>query len=445
MFQILKRTFVTSNSYVPRLTALPNGLRVLTHHIPSISGTTGVWVNSGSRYEFEHTNGVAHFLEHLMCRRAERESGGKIASRLEYLGAQLNAYTSKEISAFYLFHNWSSHPEMLRLLANLITKPEITKQVISSERNNILSEKDQVESILDEQINILMHQACFGASTLGRTILGTESTITNMRAKHLHDYHQKNFIAPRMIVAAAGPCEHERVVDLSRELFSNLKTKQTMVESVQEKRQLRFPFKGVFRQRKLYIPISQMPVAHYALLFPSVGWKDFHQCLIERIIQTNFGNFQTNITSFTNRVLQSQLALDYNPIMYPYRETGIWSFSAVSNPKAVKGFVTEFIKELEELSSSPNITNILNAKNSLKLSFILHRNNTFQFCEEATKYVFMSNRPPPLQEIFDQIDQISLNEISKYALYWLNGLKSFCYIGPETDIHSIYNIIYPNY
>ncbi|KAJ3431996.1 hypothetical protein M0812_20925 [Anaeramoeba flamelloides] len=444
MLKTLKRTLITSKSYLPQLTTLSNGLRVLTHNIPSITGTTGVWVNSGSRYESAHTNGVAHYLEHLLCRRAEIDSGGEIASRLEYLGSQLNAYTSKEISAYYLFHHYSSQKEMLKLLSDLITKPQITRSAISSERMNILSEKQQVESLLDEQINMLMHHACFGESTLGRTILGSEGTISSMRTKHLADYHKKNFIAPRMIVAAAGPFEHERVVDLSQELFANLKTKQTENEKKLEIRQLKFPFKGVFQQKQFYIPIPEMPVAHYSLLFPSVGWKDYYQCLIERIIQTNFGNIQTNITSFTNRVMQNQLALDYTPLMYPYMETGIWTFSVVSNPNSVKGFITEFLKELEELSNKPNEKNIMNAKNSLKLSLILERNDTFQFCDESIKYVFMANKPPQLQDLFQQIDQISLKEISNYAQNWLNGLKSFCYIGPKTDIQSVYKIIYQN-
>ena len=212
-------------------TRLPNGITVLTEHMPGLrSVTAGIWVRRGSRHEAPELNGICHFIEHAVFKGTRRRTARDIAVESDRLGGHLDAFTTHEMTGFAVKVADRSLPAAFDLLADLLAHPRFDQNDLEREQKVILEEMKMVEDTPDELLGELFNAAYFPGHPLGRPIEGTQETVSSFDHNTISTFHAREFSPANLVVAAAGNVEHQRLVDLVERSFdsaSNAATSRT--------------------------------------------------------------------------------------------------------------------------------------------------------------------------------------------------------------------------
>ena len=198
-----------------QVTKLPNGIAVLTEHMPGLrSVTAGIWVRRGSRHETAELNGICHFIEHAVFKGTQVRSARDIAVETDRLGGNLDAYTTHEMTGFTIKVADTSLPQAIDLLADLVAHPRFDQEDLEREQKVILEEMKMVEDTPDELLGELFNAAYFPNHPLGRPIEGTRETVSTFDHKVTLGYHAREFSYNNFVVAAAGNINHNRLLEL---------------------------------------------------------------------------------------------------------------------------------------------------------------------------------------------------------------------------------------
>jgi predicted Zn-dependent peptidase len=193
---------------------LDGGLQVVTEVVPSVrSVTLGLWVRTGSRDEAPAQAGVSHFLEHLLFKGTERHSAIEISEYFDGLGAATNAATSKETTHLYSRFVDEHTEAAFDVLAEMFLRPTFPE--IDSEREVVIEEIAMYEDEPSDRVHDVLAGAIFGDHPLGRRVLGRAEVIAGVPVPEISAYHQARYVAPNLVVSAAGNLEHERIVELA--------------------------------------------------------------------------------------------------------------------------------------------------------------------------------------------------------------------------------------
>ena len=205
-----------------RSTKLPNGITVLTEHMPRLrSVTAGIWVRRGSRHEAPELNGICHFIEHAVFKGTQRRTARDIAVESDRLGGNLDAFTTHEMTGFAVKVADRSLPQAFDLLADLLAHPRFDQTDLEREQKVILEEMKMVEDTPDELLGELFNAAYFPNHPLGRPIEGTRETVSSFDHQAISTFHALEFSPPNLVVAAAGNIEHDRLVEMVASSFDS--------------------------------------------------------------------------------------------------------------------------------------------------------------------------------------------------------------------------------
>ncbi|GJP35824.1 hypothetical protein CLOM_g20345 [Closterium sp. NIES-68] len=214
-----------------RVTTLSNGLRVASeaslHPNAPKTATIGVWIDAGSRYESEATNGTAHFLEHMIFKGTKRRSVQQLEMEVENAGGHLNAYTSREMTTYYAKVVQKDIPVAVDLLGDILQNSLFNEDAVNRERGVILREMQEIEKQVEEVLFDHLHATAFQFSPLGRTILGSADNVRSITREDLEKYIATHYTGPRMVVAASGAVDHDALVKLVEKTFASLPAAST--------------------------------------------------------------------------------------------------------------------------------------------------------------------------------------------------------------------------
>ncbi len=201
---------------------LANGLRIVTDRVDTVQSVSlGLWVDVGARHEVEAENGVSHFLEHMAFKGTSTRSAFRIATEIEDIGGHLNAYTSRETTVYHATVLKQHISVALDILADILCNSTFDEAEIDRERNVILQEIRQAADTPDDTIFDQFQTAAFPAQPLGRPVLGTADIVSGLPRRALTDYVSTHYGADRMILAAAGALDHDRIVSLAERFLGN--------------------------------------------------------------------------------------------------------------------------------------------------------------------------------------------------------------------------------
>ncbi len=184
------------------------------------SVTLGVWVKTGSRFEQPAQTGMAHFIEHMLFKGTQKRSGQEIVLALEQFGANLNAFTSREQTCFYIQTPAPALETAVEVLADMLTASRFSDQDIESERQVILEEIAAVEDTPDEYVVDLFQEHLFPGDTLGHPILGTRESVSAHSREGLMAFWRDHYIPGNMVVVAAGQLEHRTLHEWVERYFA---------------------------------------------------------------------------------------------------------------------------------------------------------------------------------------------------------------------------------
>ncbi len=205
------------------LNRLPNGVRVVTEHMPGLqSASLGVWVTAGGRHERAEQNGIAHFLEHMAFKGTKTRNALQIAEAIEDVGGYINAYTSREMTSFYARVLGDDVPLALDVISDIVLNPVFDAHEIEVERHVILQEIGQALDTPDDIIFDWLQETAFPGQPLGRPILGPSSTVEKFNRQDLAGFVAERYVPGNLIVAAAGAVDHDAILKMVEERFGHL-------------------------------------------------------------------------------------------------------------------------------------------------------------------------------------------------------------------------------
>lgn len=204
-------------SEAARLSETPAGIRVVTETVPGMrSVALGFWVRTGSRDETPSEAGVSHFLEHLLFKGTPNYSAVEISEVLDGMGAQFNAFTSKEVTNLHARFLDRHLDDAFRLLGDMFFMPAM--EDVDSERQVVIEEIAMYEDDPDSKAHDLIAEAVFGAGPLGRPIIGTAEVIGSIPVDRIREYHAFRYNASSVVISAAGSVDHDALLEMASSL-----------------------------------------------------------------------------------------------------------------------------------------------------------------------------------------------------------------------------------
>src|SRR5215208_6825329 len=203
-------------------TELPGGLRVLTETMPGVlSATLGIWVGVGSRDEDDRLSGSSHFLEHLLFKGTTSRSALEIATAMDAVGGEMNAFTAKEHTCYYANVLASDLPLAVALLCDLVTEACNTAADLESERTVVLEEIAMRDDEPSDAVHDLFSETLFGDTPIGRSVLGTVESIEGLTRDDVDGWYRSRYTMPSIVVTATGRVDHQQVLDLVTAAFGD--------------------------------------------------------------------------------------------------------------------------------------------------------------------------------------------------------------------------------
>lgn len=199
---------------------LPDGIRVVTERIPHVrSVAVGIWVDTGSRNEPEGRSGVSHLIEHLVFKGTVTRTAEEIARAVDSVGGQMDAFTAKEQTCFYVSVLDEHLPLAVDLLSDILLNPLFGAEEIEREKSVVLQEIKMVEDTPDDLIHDLFAERIWPAHPLGRPILGNRETVQGFSRETILAHFREEYCPEKIIIAAAGNADHRQVVELFEPRF----------------------------------------------------------------------------------------------------------------------------------------------------------------------------------------------------------------------------------
>jgi len=204
-------------------TVLNNGIRIITEKIPhSYSVTIGIWVTNGSRHERRESNGVAHFIEHLLFKGTKRRSALDISREIDSVGGILNAFTSREFVCYYAKVLDAFLPKAVDILSDIFLDSQFNQEEIEKERKVILQEINMQEDSPDDYIHDLFSQNLWRGHPLGMPIIGNEESVGGLTRDYVIGFMNETYRAGDIIIAAAGNVDHQELLRLFSDMCARI-------------------------------------------------------------------------------------------------------------------------------------------------------------------------------------------------------------------------------
>lgn len=210
------------------LTTLGNGLRVVTESIASVrSASIGLWVDVGSRDEEGPIHGATHYLEHLLFKGTSTRNALQLAQVLDEVGGDMNAFTTKEYTAYYARCMDRDVARAVDLLSEMLTDSTFPEREVESERDVVLEELNIHFDTPDDLVHSVFADALYGEHPLGKEILGTRESMKAMTRDQVMGWWRERYSADRIVLAAAGNIDHDEVVRLAKQHLAALSPAST--------------------------------------------------------------------------------------------------------------------------------------------------------------------------------------------------------------------------
>jgi predicted Zn-dependent peptidase len=344
-----------------RRTVLPNGLTVLTERMEHLrSVAMGVWIKSGSRCEPAETNGISHFVEHMLFKGTRSRTAQLIAREMDSIGGNLDAFTGKETICFNV-KSLSDHvPIALDVLSDLVLNPVFAAPDIERERGVILEEIKIDEDNPDVLVHELFTQSFWKDHPLGWPILGTTKTVAGLDQKSLFDYHNDRFHGGNMVFSAAGNLDHDQFVEAVVGKFSGLAGGATLHELAAPEATARV----VMRNKK---SLEQVQIC-LGVPAPPITDENRYTTII---LNTILGGGMSSRLFQTIREDRGMVYSIYSDLS-PYRDTGTLCVYAGTSAGKVIEVVDLILAEFRKLKQEPlTAEELTRAKDQVKGNILL--------------------------------------------------------------------------
>lgn len=399
------------------VTTLANGLRVATDrmdHVETVS--LGVWVGAGTRDEKREVNGVAHLLEHMAFKGTKTRTAREIAEEIEAVGGHLNAYTSRESTAYYAKVLAEHAPLAVDILADILQHSTFDEEELARERDVVLQEIGQAHDTPDDMVFDYFQETAFPEQAMGRPVLGTAEIVEAMPRQALVDHMSRTYGGERMVLCAAGKIEHEALVALGERLLAKVPPK-----SATDATASRYAG-GDFRQT------GKLEQAHVVFGMPGYANAEADYFAIN-VFSTMLGG---GMSSRLFQEVREKRGLVYSIYSFhsPYRDGGLFGIYAGTGPDRLDELVAVIGEQVRDLGAHVGDTEIERARTQMKASLLMARESTGARAEALANQLLIYGRPIPVDEIVAKVEAVDRAGIARVSSHIASGPLTVAALGP---------------
>ncbi|CAB3401620.1 unnamed protein product [Caenorhabditis bovis] len=393
------------------VTTLKNGFRVVTEDNGRATATVGVWIETGSRFETEENNGVAHFLERLIHKGTGKRAAAALESELNAIGAKLNSFTERDQTAVFVQAASQDVEKVVDILADVLRNSKLDPSAVEAERANILKTLDASDDYYQLVLFDNLHAAAFQGTPLAKSPLGTSSSIPNITAQQLKEWQEDNYRPVRMVLSAVGGGV-ANVPQLAEKYFGDLSNEYP--RKVPEVSGIRFTG-SEYRYRNDNIPHMY---AAFAVEGVGYGHKD---ALALQVANQFIG--QWDVTHATTRTAPSRLVQkighdhglhNLQHFNINYKDTGLFGIYFVADAHDLNdthGVMKSVSREWKHLASAASEDEIALAKNQLRTAFYQNLETNTQKAGFNAKEILYTGNVRQLSELEEQIQKIDATAV----------------------------------
>lgn len=380
---------------------LTNGIRLITEFIPYVNSISlGFWIGSGSRYENSLNNGVSHFIEHMIFKGTTNRSSKQIAEEIESLGGQINAFTGKEATCFYVKLLDEHYETGIAVLCDMIMNPRFSGEDIEKEKGVVQEEINMYEDSPEDLVMDMLSRTTWKDDSLAYPILGTSQTLKNLNRESIIEYYNRTYIPENMVISVAGNFNEKELIEKLEDRLS------TWRKDFVEPMKLSSPT----MMKDIVVKGKDIEQVHIALNFNGIklGDKDLYALLVVN----NYLGGGTSSRLF--QTLREEKGYVYTIYSFPssYMHVGSYTIYLALNEQYIENAVNLIKGELKELvENRMTEEQIKKAKEQLKGNYILGLESVSSRMFGIGKAELLQGVVYEPKDILEEIDRIMPEDV----------------------------------
>lgn len=401
---------------------LANGLRIVTEVMPGLkSASIGIWVQAGGRHERIDQNGIAHFLEHMAFKGTQSRTALQIAEAIEDVGGYINAYTSREMTAYYVRLLENDVALGLDVLADILLNPLFEPDEIEVERGVILQEIGQALDTPDDVIFDWLQEVAFPDQALGRTILGPAERVSAFSRDDLMAFVAEHYAPNQMILSAAGAIDHDAIVAQAEALFGALPAvaRPGLIQPA--------TFAGGERRET-----KALEQVHFALALEGPTYRD-PMIYTAQVYANVMGG------GMSSRLFQE--ARENRGLCYTifaqagaYEDTGLTTIYAGTSAEQITELAELTMDEIKRSADDMSAAEVARARAQMKAGLLMGLESPSNRAERLARLLSIWDRIPSLEETINHIDAVTTGDVKDFAARTATDAGSaMALYGPSSD------------
>jgi predicted Zn-dependent peptidase len=400
-----------------RLTTLPNGFRIVTEHMPGLkSASVGIWVMAGGRHERVEQNGIAHFLEHMAFKGTARRTALQIAEAIEDVGGYINAYTSREMTAYYARVLQNDVALAVDVISDIVLNPVFDPHEIETERHVILQEIGQALDTPDDIIFDWLQEVSYPDQSFGRTILGPAERVAGFSREDLTRFVGEHYGPDQMILSAAGGVDHDSIVAQATEIFGGLaRVGNGVIQPA--------AFLGGERRE-----VKDLEQVHFALAFEAPGYRA-PDVYAAQVYATALGG---GMSSRLFQKIREERGLCYSIFAQSgaYEDTGQITLYAGTSQEEIGELTHLTLDELKRSAEDMTPAEVDRARAQLKAGLLMGLESPSARAERLARLLAIWGRVPDVDESVARIDAVTTADVRACAEAMQSARVALALYGP---------------
>lgn len=411
---------------------LNNNLKIIYEYVPYVKSISiGVYIKSGSRFENKVNNGISHFIEHMLFKGTKNRSSKRISEEIEEIGGQLNAFTARESTCFYVKVLDSHFDKGIDILSDMILNSNFSSEEIEKEKSVIIEEINMYEDMPEDLVSDLQFKALWGEDTLAYPILGSVESVSSLTRETILEYYSSRYTPNNTVISVVGNFNEDTFINEIEKKFSKWSegNSYSNINDIPK-------FHNEYRVKNK--PVEQV---HVALTLKGLesGSKDMYAFLA---LNNYFGG------GTSSRLFQSvreDKGYVYTIYSFPssYKNTGIFTIYFACNKNFVGDSIELVKKEIQNIYINKiSEENVNKLKEQLKGNYILGLEGISNIMFGIGKAELILNRVYTQEEILDKIDSITKKDIDNVIEYiFKDGIISGAAVGKNINEEDFLNYI----
>lgn len=419
----------TGKGGIVQQTILPSGLKIITETVPTVrSAAVGYWVATGSRDEEIPEAGAAHFLEHLLFKGTPTRTAMEISSSLEAVGGDMNAFTTQEYTCFHAKVLDRDMKLVIDTLSDMLTSSNVTNEDVDQERNVVLEEISMHEDEPNELAYDNWSQTLLGDQPIGRPIIGTRKSITEMTRTQVYGFFKKYYSPERTIISIAGNIDHDVAVKMIVDSLKGTDWDKSGVKPLEPRTSKPLPTVG----SGIKIVKKDTEQAHIVWGVPGLDRHDEKRYIIAVLSAAVGGGMSSRL--FQEIREKRGLVYTVYSFAHHYTGTGIFGVYAGTTKEKVNEVVEIIKKELADVAAN-GITEeeLERGKGALRGGLVLGLEETNARMTRIAKGELLYGEYMSLDDTLSKIDAVSIADIKALAAQLFTQKALLCVVGSFND------------